>query len=50
MSTLHTLQTLFEIVFIVVLILAIVYEPVLVKWEQAQKEKILQAIKKRSKL
>ena len=46
MSTLHTFQTLLEIVFIAVLILAIVYEPVLVKWEQATKEKILQAFKK----
>ena len=47
MSTPHAIQTIFEILIVVAVIIALLYEPALVKWEQKQKQKILQAFNKR---
>jgi hypothetical protein len=46
MSTLHIIQTIFEILLIAAVIAAVVYEPVLAKWEEKQGEKMLKAFKK----
>jgi hypothetical protein len=45
MSTPHTIQTVIEIVLIGLIVLGIIYEPMLVKWEGKQKEKVLRAFK-----
>ena len=47
MSTAHWIQTSLEVVMIAALILGFIYEPILVKWEEKQKEKVLKAFKKR---
>ena len=49
MSTAHWIQTSLEIVMVVALILGIIYEPILVKWEEKQKEKVLKAFNDRRK-
>lgn len=46
MSTTHYIQTVIEVLLIVAVIFAMVYEPVLVKWEEKQGEKMLKAFKK----
>ena len=38
MSTAHWIQTSLEVVMIAALILGFIYEPILVKWEEKQKE------------
>lgn len=47
MSTIHIIQTIFEIVLIVAVIFGFVYEPILIAWEDKQKEKVLKAFKER---
>ena len=49
MSTAHTIQTIIEILMIVAVVVGIIYEPVLAKWEERQKEKVLKAFKERRK-
>ena len=49
MSTLHWIQTIFELLLLVTLILGFLYEPVIAKWEQKQGEKILRAFKERKR-
>ena len=44
------IQTVFEIVLVALAILGIVYEPVLAKCEERQKEKVLKALKERKAL
>jgi hypothetical protein len=44
------IQTLFEIVLIATIVVCIIYEPVLVAWEDKQKEKVLKALKERKAL
>lgn len=44
------IQTGFEIVLFALVILGIIYEPVLAKWEERQKEKVLKALKERKAL
>lgn len=44
------IRTGIEIVLVAVLILGIIYEPVLVAWENKQKEKVLKALKERKAL
>lgn len=39
-------QTVFEFLLIALVIVCIVYEPVLVAWEEKQKERVLKAFKK----
>ena len=47
MSTTHAIQTIIEILVIGAIIVGLMYEPILVKWEQKQKEKVLKAFNKR---
>lgn len=50
MSTVHLIQTLCEVVVIALIIVGLIYEPALVKWEEKQKEKVLRALKERKAL
>ena len=50
MSTTHTIQTIIEILMVGAIILGLMYEPILAKWEAKQKEKVLKAFKKRKEL
>lgn len=47
MSTLHWIRTGFEVVMIAALVLGFIYEPLLAKWEEKQKEKVFKAWKER---
>lgn len=49
MSTAHLTQTVIEIIAIVAVIVALVYEPVIAEWEEKKKEKVLKAFKERRK-
>lgn len=49
MSTIHYLLTGFEVVMVVVVILGIIYEPAIAKWEENEKEKVLKAFNDRRK-
>lgn len=49
MSALHIMQTVFEFVMIALIILCVIYEPILVKWEEKQKEKILKVFNDRKR-
>ena len=49
MSIAHWIQTSLEIVMVVALVLGVIYEPILVKWEEKQKEKVLKAFNDRRK-
>lgn len=49
MSTAHWVQTIIEVLVIVALIIGLFYEPVLAKWEEKQKEKVLRAFKEMRK-
>ena len=49
MSTLHTIQTVIEIVLVIGVIIAVFYEPAIAKWEDKQKGKFLKAFKERGK-
>ena len=49
MSTIHYLQTTLEVVIIAALIVGLLYEPIIAKWEEKQKEKVLKAFKERRK-
>ena len=46
MSTPHIIQSVIEILMIIAIIVLMVYEPVLVKWEEKQGKKMLKACKK----
>ena len=47
MSTAHWIQTIIEVLLLALVILSFVYEPLLIKWEDKQQEKMRQAFKKR---
>ena len=47
MSTPHIIQTIFEVLMIVLIVMGFLYEPSLAQWEQKQGEKMLKAFKKR---
>lgn len=47
MSTAHAIQTVFEILITVAIIVGYFYQPILAKWEAKQKEKVLKAFNKR---
>lgn len=49
MSTTHWIQTTIEVVMLVAVILCTIYEPILVKWEEKQKKKVLKAFNDRRK-
>lgn len=46
MSTVHIIQTVIEVVIIALIIVGLIYEPIIAKWEQRQGEKMLKAFKK----
>ncbi len=46
MSTTHYIQTAIEVLTIIAIIVAMMYEPVLAKWEEKQGKKMLKAFKK----
>jgi hypothetical protein len=46
MSTTHFIQTIIEVLLIVAVIVAMIYEPVLAEWEQKQGKKMLKTFKK----
>ena len=46
MSTPHIIHSIIEILIIIAIIVLMVYEPVLVKWEEKQGKKMLKAFKK----
>jgi hypothetical protein len=50
MSTVHWIQTICEVMIIALIIVGLIYEPVLVAWEDKQKEKVLKALKERKAL
>lgn len=47
MSAAHWVQTIIEGLVIVAITVGFIYEPVLAKWEEKQKEKVIRAFKKR---
>lgn len=47
MSTAHLIQTIIEVLVIAVVMVCLIYEPAIAKWEEKQKEKVLKAFKKR---
>ena len=49
MSIAHWIQTIIEALVIAALIVGFIYEPILVKWEEKQKEKVIKAWKQRKK-
>ena len=44
------IQTGFEIVLVALVVLGIIYEPALAKWEEKKKAKVLKALKERKAL
>lgn len=50
MSATHWVQTTIEILVIGLAIVGLLYEPVIAKWEDKQKEKVLKALKERKAL
>lgn len=49
MSNTHLIQTIIEIVLIALVIVSLVYEPAIAKWEEKQKQKVMKAWKNRKK-
>ena len=49
MSNTHLIQTIIECIVIPAVIISVFYEPVIAKWEERQKEKVLKAFKDRRK-
>lgn len=47
MSTAHLIQTIIEVLMIAAIVVGFIYEPLLVKWEEKQKEKVLKAFNRR---
>ena len=50
MSTTHYIQTIFEIVLMVAVIVCLIYEPTIAKWEQRQAWKMFKALRQRKEL
>ena len=46
MSTIHLVQTIIEFSLFALIVVGIIYEPALAKWEKKQGEKMLKAFKK----
>lgn len=49
MSTAHWIQTIIEVIVVVLVIVGFIYEPVLARWERKQGEKMLKAFKEKRK-
>lgn len=47
MSTTQIIQTVIEVLLIVAVVVAMLYEPAIADWEKKQGEKMLKAFKKR---
>ena len=47
MSTVHLIQTIIEFLLLAAIVLGIIYEPALAKWERKQGEKMLKVFNKR---
>ena len=47
MSTTHFIQTALEVVMVAAVIVCLIYEPAIAKWEEKQKQKVLKALKER---
>jgi hypothetical protein len=47
MSTTHVIQIVIEVLIVIALLLGIVYQPAIARWERKQAEKMLKAFKKR---
>lgn len=47
MSTAHLIQTIIEFLMIAAVIIALIYEPAIAKWERKQGKKMLKAFKHR---
>ena len=47
MSTTHLVQTTLEILILIAIIVGLIYEPAIAKWEEKQKEKVIKAWKQR---
>lgn len=47
MSAAHWAETIIEGLVIAAIIVGVIYEPALAKWEEKQKEKVIRALKKR---
>ena len=45
MSTTHVIQTVFEFLMLIAIILGFIYEPAIARWERKQGEKMLRALK-----
>ena len=44
----YTIQTIIEVIMVVGVIVAVLYEPIIAEWERKQGEKMLKAFKKRN--
>lgn len=49
MSNTHLIQTIVEIVLIALVIVCLICEPAIAKWEEKQKQKVMKAWKSRKK-
>lgn len=49
MSNTHLIQTIVEIVLIALVIVSLICEPAIAKWEEKQKQKVMKAWKNRKK-
>ena len=49
MSSTHLIQTIVEIVLIALVIVSLICEPAIAKWEEKQKQKVMKAWKNRKK-
>jgi hypothetical protein len=49
MNTAHTIQTIFELLMVVAVIVAVFYEPAIARWERKQGEKMLKAFNDRKR-
>ena len=47
MSTTHLAQTTLEVLVLIAIIVGLIYEPAIAKWEEKQKEKVIKAWKQR---
>ena len=49
MTTGQWIQTIIEVLMLIAVIASLVYEPILVNWEEKHKEKVMKAWKQRRK-
>ena len=49
MTNTQIVQTAFEVIVVVLMIVGLAYEPIIAKWEEKQKAKVMKAWKQRKK-